>query len=245
MKRSEKVERNRAICEAYEQIKNQPDALDRLASKYQLCVPYVKNILKDRGAIEVRVKTKSAVREQRDSKIVADYVAGLEPVQIAEQYGVTTTRVGQIVRDHLGRNARANMLERDLDAVRVDLDAGMSHRDVLQKYGASLLRKLKDNLGFNAFDQYVERRNQDIINRYATGVTAMQIAKEFDLTRDHVYGILHRAGIRTKHTRDEYADRNRQIIDQFKRGAKSQDLAEQYGMTVTNVNIIIKKHGGR
>lgn len=245
MKRSEKVERNRAICERYEQIKNQPDALSVLAGEHQLCVPYVKNILRDRGAIEVRGKAKSAVREQRDSKIVADYVAGLDPVQIAEQYGVTATRVGQIVRDHLGRNARSNMLERDLDAVRADLDGGMSHRDVMQKYGASLLRKLKDNLGFNAFDQYVERRNQEIIDKYATGVTAIHIANEFGLTRDHVYGILHRAGIRTKPTKDEYANRNKQLVEQFKSGVKSQELADQYGMTVTNVNIIIKKHGGR
>ena len=247
MKRSEKKQRDQRICERFGEItgKDQQDVINILCGEFDLCPAYLKNILKDGGAISVRKKARSPKKDQRDADIIDMYMSGKDLIEIAEEHGLSKTRVGQIVRSQLGKYTKTNMLEKELVDVRNDIESGMSHRELLDKYGQSTMRKLKDNLGFNAFDAYVNRRNSDILSEYKKGKSAAYIADEFGLTRDHVYGILHKAGIRTKPTRAEYRKRNEKIVSKFKKGAKSQELAEEYDMTVTNINIIIKNNGGR
>jgi uncharacterized protein (DUF433 family) len=247
MKRSEKKERDNRICERFSQMsgKDQQEVIDILCDEFDLCPAYLKNILKEGGAISVRKKARSPKKDHRNADIVDMYMSGKDLLEIAEAHGLSKTRVGQIVRSHLGRNTKTNMLEKELVDVRTDIESGMSHKDLLDKYGQSTMRKLKDNLGFNAFDAYVDRRNSDILSEYKNGKSAAAIANEFGLTRDHVYGILHNAGIRSKPTRAEYRMRNEEIVTKFKKGKKSQDLAAEYDMTVTNINIILKNNGGR
>jgi DNA-binding NarL/FixJ family response regulator len=188
----------------------------------------------------------SMSKMERNSKIVDMYMAGNEPMSIADEVGLTHTRVGQIVREHLGKHVRNNSLEPVLDAIKLDVSNGLSHKQILEKYGASALRKIKINLGYNVFEACVNKRNDEIYGIYKdSSKTAMQIAEDYGLTRDHVYGILRKYGVRVKPTRQEYDERNRVIVELFKEGKTSQDIAYMYNMTVTNVNIILTNTGAR
>ena len=46
--------------------------------------------------------------------IIEMYMAGDEQSDIAESFDLTTTRVGQIIRGHLGKHAKNSMLEKSL-----------------------------------------------------------------------------------------------------------------------------------
>lgn len=342
------VIRNKEIFERYEELmveeNNFGNALTMLSEENDIGESYVKNILKDYG-VEIQNNRSKEEKGQRDANIVELYMAGDEQDDIAEKFDLTITRIGQIIRSHLGRHAKNTMLEKSLTDLKKDIDTGKSHKNILRKYGASLLRKLKSNLGYNAFDACLEKRNKNIHNLYIGKIdsklrefiavrvkkrkmvaltllinfinknfekivednievfdnenvfsqdkifedllikplvqylkenkknkkvldklkskknlyvllvnlninnkkyTAIEISSIYGLTRDHVYGILHDFGVRTKPTKEEYKKRNDAIVKEFqKEGKTSQEIADKYGKTVTNINIILKNHGAR
>lgn len=223
------------------------DAVAKLAKDNDIGESYVKNILKVHGVKETS-KNKDT-KAKRDGRIVEMYMNGKDHSEIAEAFDLTTTRVGQIIRGHLGKHAKSGILEKSLEELKVDIREGMDHKAVQEKYGASLLRKIKANLGYNAFDAWMEKRNKDILALYndkKNPKSAAEIADEYELTRDHVYGILHEFGVRSKPTRAEYRVRNESIVKAFKVDNKtSLEIAAEHDMTVTNVNIILKKNGAR
>ena len=246
------VVRNKEIHNRYKELvkegKDFKEALSELSNENDIGESYVKNILKVHGVKQSNTKS-NETKSKRDSRIIEMYMNGDEHSVIAEEFGLTTTRIGQIIRGHLGKHAKSGMLEKSLLNLKRDIDNGMDHKAVQDKYGASLLRKIKSNLGYNAFDACLDKRNKDILAMYndeKNPKSAADIALEFDLTRDHVYGILHEFGVRSKPTRAEYRKRNELIVKAFKDEEKtSQDIAEEHDMTVTNVNIILKNHGAR
>lgn len=245
------VIRNKEIHDRYnELVKGGVDfkeAVSTLANDNDIGESYVKNILKVHGIKETS-KNKET-KAKRDGRIIEMYLNGDDHTVIAEAFGLTTTRVGQIIRGHLGKHAKSGILEKSLEELKIDINDGMSHKDVQEKYGASLLRKIKANLGYNAFDACQDKRDKDILAMYEDETdpkSAAEIAEVFELTRDHVYGILHKFGVRSKPTRAEYRIRNEKIVKAFKSGKKtSQEIADDHDMTVTNVNIILKNHGAR
>lgn len=242
------VIRNKEIHERFKSLKkngmDDKTAVSTIAEeKNDIGKLYVRNILKECGIKVVGTREKN---NQRDSEIIERYMAGKDHADISEEFGLTTTRIGQIIRASLGKYAKNSMLETTLVELKQDINKGMPHKDVQDKYGASTLRKIKCNLGYNAFDACLEKRNRDILVQYKEkSKSAAEIAKIFGLTRDHVYGILHESGIRTKPTKKQYKDRNKEILTAFHTGKTSQEIAEEHEMTVTNVNIILKNHGAR
>lgn len=245
------VIRNKEIHTRYNELVNSgveyKDAIVTLSKDNDIGESYVKNILKVHGVKETS-KNKET-KAKRDGRIVEMYMNGKDHSEIAEEFSLTTTRVGQILRSHLGKHAKSGILEKSLEELKVDINSGMDHKAVQDKYGASLLRKIKANLGYNAFNAWMEKRNKNILalyNNKKSPMSAAEIAEEYELTRDHVYGILHEFGVRSKPTRAEYRVRNEKIVKAFKvHNKSSQEIAEEHDMTVTNVNIILKKHGAR
>lgn len=215
----------------------------KIAGEFDLKEARVKEILKE-NCVDFAAIRREEMKD-RDALIVAAYMAGEEQAEIAEEFGMTPTRIGQIIREALGRNAKHALLEQDLVKIKKDVRAGMQHKELQDKYGASTLRKVKSNLGYNVFEKCLDRRNKGILEMYENGKSAAYIAEEYGLTRDHIYGILHGFGVRSKPTEEEYAERNAEIVDKFQGGKSSQDLADEYDMTVTNINIILKNNDAR
>jgi len=363
------VLRYKEIHNRYKELMKKPskmafkEALTLLATENDIGESYVKNILKVHGVIGT--SKVDGDMSPRDSRIIEMYMNGDDHSVISEEFSLTTTRIGQIIRGHLGKNAKSGILEKSLIGLKVDINKGMDHKTIQDKYGASLLRKIKSNLGYNAFDACLDKRNKDIHIMYqghndkvltefinkslinnrlpifeelytlardkfvedfesldfdnlyiillekmdgigtdASGnvidvydvikpvvfdgdpedepddidraedvlkciqdikkreniitnliisvvkgqkkFTAIEISIIWSLTRDHVYGILHEFGERSKPTVSEYKKRNKLIVLAFKDEKKtSQDIADEHDMTVTNVNIILKNHGAR
>lgn len=243
--------RNKEIHDRYHELvkggTDFNDAISTLAKDNDIGESYVRNILKVHG-VKKDTKTEDT-KTKRDGRIIEMYLNGDDHLTIAEEFDLTTTRIGQIIRGHLGKHAKSGILEKSLVELKSDINGGMDHKAIQNKYGASLLRKIKSNLGYNVFDACLEKRDRDILAMYEDKEepkSAADIAVEFDLTRDHVYGILHKFGVRSKPTRAEYRVRNENIVKAFKSGKKtSHDIAKEHGMTVTNVNIILKNHGAR
>ena len=192
-----------------------------------------------------KVRSTSGKKSARDIEIIEKYVSGKDQTEIAEEFKLTPTRIGQIIRDQLGKHAKNSILEKSLIELKRDINTGQTHKEIRVKYGASLLRKIKSNLGFNAFEACLEKRDTDVLKKHQEGMTALEIADELGLTRDHIYGILHTAGVRSKPTKAEYATRNTKIVEQFQAGKTSSDLATIHKLTVTNINIILKNMGAR
>lgn len=240
-------ERNGQIVKCYEQMTNDgvkpKQAVSDISESFGIGEFYVKSILKLAG-IKPNFRDSSAKLE-RDAKIFELYMNETDIADIAAAVGVTPTRVGQIIRDGLGERAKDEVLEKTLDQIKEDVNSGMSHKDIVQKYGASVARKVKTNLGYNIFEACTKKRNDQIIAMQSEGKTAIEIANVFGLTRDHVYGILGTNGIKRRPSRAEYNARNLNIVKAFQSGKTSQQLAELYNMTVTNINIILKNQGVR
>jgi DNA-binding NarL/FixJ family response regulator len=231
-------------------VENYTEVVSQLSQKYGVPESRINRELKELGISKRTHGSKSDSRlmpkMERNAKIIELYMAGKDPSTIALEVGLTHTRVGQIVREHLGKHVRNNSLEPLLDEIKLDIESGMSHKDIMDKHGASVLRKIKSNLGFNVFDACVSKRNDEIYQEHKrSGKTAMELAEQYGLTRDHVYGILHKYGVRTKPTKQEYDERNRSIVELFLAGKTSFDIALEYDMTVTNVNIILANKGAR
>lgn len=231
-------------------VENYTEVVSQLAQKYGVPESRINRELKGLSISKRTHGSKSDARLmpkiERNAKIVQLYMAGKDTSAIALEVGLTHTRVGQIVREQLGKHVRNNSLEPVLDVIKMDIERGMSHKDIMEKHGASVLRKIKSNLGFNVFDACVSKRNEEIYQEYKrSGKTAMELAEQYGLTRDHVYGILHKYGVRSKPTKQEYDERNRNIVAMFLGGKSSLDIALEYGMTVTNVNIILSNKGAR
>jgi len=245
------VLRNKEIYNRYKVLTKDgmdfKDVLVKLSKENDIGESYVKNILNEYGVNRNRKSSKA--KSKRDSRIIEMYMNGDDHSVIADKIGLTTTRVGQIIRGHLGKYAKSGMLEKSLINLKKDIADGMDHKAVQDKYGASTLRKIKSNLGYNAFDACLDKRNKDIRAMYESKdnpKNAAEIATAFGLTRDRVYGILHDFGIRSKSTRAEYRKRNEKIVKAFKDEEKSsKEIAAEHSMTVTNVNIILKNHGAR
>lgn len=245
------VVRNKEIFDSYnsliEEGKDFKEALVILSKNFDdIGKSYIHNILKSYG-VKGANKIDGSM-SKRDARIIEMYMQGDDNTVIAEEHGLTTTRIGQIIRGHLGKYAKSGILEKSLVELKDDIDGGMDHKAVQEKYGASLLRKIKSNLGYNAFDACLAKRNKDILAMYkrkSKPLSAAEIADKFGLTRDHVYGILHEFGERTKPTRAEYRKRNEKMVKDFKIGKTSKELAAEYGMTVTNINIILNNMEAR
>jgi uncharacterized protein (DUF433 family) len=244
--------RNKEIHDLYDkliaELNTQDQAIDKIIAEFDIGPSYIKNILRGCG-VEIIVKDKGrhedVSRSKRDVRIFDMYLENKDVSEIAGVIGITPTRVGQIIRTGLGKFVKNIVLEKTLQDVKKDVEAGKSHKEIVDIYDISTIRKIKSNLGYNVFEACVEKRNTAILKLHEEKATANEIAEKFGLTRDHVYGILHNNGKRKRPTKTEYTKRNHDIVYAFKKGKSSQDIATKYKMTVTNINIILKNHGGR
>lgn len=234
------IKRNEDICERYNLLNKQGENLDSikrlLSSEFELGESYIMSILTEHG---VRILNNRKMGE-RDVQIVSLYLDGESLSSIGKKVGLTTSRIGQVIRKHLGDKPKKILLGKHLYKVKSDIDDGLTHSEIIEKYGTSLLLKLKNSFGYNPFDHFLERRNKEIVKRVKDGKSALEIAEEYNLTRDHIYGISHEYGIRKKPTREEYEKRNKKILKKHLAGVTSKDLAIEFELSITNINIIIK-----
>lgn len=236
------VERNEKLLARYNELLNDfgyDEAVHKVSVEFDLVVPYIKNLLKKNNEVT------PTTRDKRNEEIIDLYMKNKDVSEISDKFDLTPTRVSQIIKDKLGKQNRNIIIEKSLADLRTDVENGMTHKEIVTKYGNSLLRKIKTNLGYNVFDACVNKRNDMIAQASLNGNTADDIAEQFGLTRDHVYSILHARGIRKKPDKNYIHDRNRQMLQLFKSGYSSRQIADDYGMTVTNVNIILKNNGAR
>ncbi len=232
--------RNEKLYERYNLLNKQGENYDSikrlLSSEFELGELYIMSILYSYGIKKLNNRKMS----DRDAQIISLFLNEESLSSIEKKLGLTSVRIGQVVRKHLGDKPKMILLGKHLYKVKKDIEDGLTHQDIIEKYDKSLLSKLNRNFGFNPFEHYLEKRNKLIIQLFKEGNEALDIAKKFNLTRDYVYGICHEYGIRKRPTREEYNKRNKKILRKHNAGVSSKDLAKEFGLGVTNINIIIK-----
>ena len=168
------LESNQMIYERYlvkEKSTRGQDAIIRsLAAKFKIGEFYVRNILKQYGVEIARKesydrKDKGAMLD-RNSGMINMYNDGKNPDEIAFAFGISAARVRQILKATLGKDFKKAKVVSALAAIKDDVASGMSHIDILQKYGKEVLRKVKVNFKYNVFKATRKNRDNEILRRY-------------------------------------------------------------------------------
>jgi DNA-directed RNA polymerase sigma subunit (sigma70/sigma32) len=232
------LERNKAIVAEFGRGVSEAD----IAVNHRVGFTYVRTLLRNEGLI----KAKGSKTEPRDKEVRRLFSENQKTVpELAEQFGITPTRVRQIIKDISGEK-----LQKDLDDARqkaLDLiDAGKTHQEVVDAIGEQTAKRLKYRYKFNIFQLVLKKRTEYAQRVYKEGTPVADIAAKLNCTPDYVYILLRDAGVKMKISKEEKRERDSQIYEYVKSKSDSNrltkevvaDAAEKWSLTSTMIRII-------
>lgn len=164
--------------------RNQDKAIIFLSKKFGIGVHYIRNILKDKGVMMERKQTYNrkdkTLLKIRNADIIKKYKDdGLTPEQISESYdyNIGAARIRQILKqeftkqegvDYKTEKEKTELCEvgTTLELVKKDINEGMSHHDILDKYNHDMLNKIKTKLEYNIFGACLDVRNARVVSLF-------------------------------------------------------------------------------
>lgn len=244
--RSNVLVRNQSIRERYDkeiEAGNEADSvIEKIAKDTKIGKFYIRSILKDQG-IDIKRKTNYSRKNEgeiidRNKKIVELFEAKKSIEEIADKFGITTTRVRQITK---GLIAKSTDYSETVKQIQDQIDKGVHYIHLKEIYGADLLKTLKNKADFNVYQLTLKKQNDTIVKMFKSGKTPLEIAEWFDLTRDSVYLILKKNGHATRMSKEDKEKRDKAIFKMSrKKSFDIEEVANKYDITPTMVRIIIK-----
>lgn len=247
MMRTKTEERNNEIATKYVDYTGHgctsDTAIAQISSELEMDKLYVRSILRSRG-LNIARKQKHARKDnltERDTIIMKLTEENKSPDEIAKHFGITPTRVRQVIRDNID-NLKHIRMERVLSEIKTDVKANVPYLDIRAKYGDKALREIKTNLGYNLFRTCQVRRDEEIVRMGKANHSATVVSKKFRLCKDYIYTIWHNNGIRKDVKEDltpaERAKRDANIYKKSK-SLKISELAKHFDLSDTMIRIII------
>lgn len=261
--RAETVDRNKKIYEGYLSQKDVEKDMDKilvfLANTFNVNKFYIRGILKTHGIDMGRKRNydrkDGQVLSDRNSNIMTMYNEGKELDEIGTAFDISETRVRQILKECLRNKVvdapqiespenatykdlkRTRIVSNFFDSIKADVKSGMSNADIIEKYGASVIRQIKNIKKYNIFKETVRVFNNKLISMYRAGKTVEQISEKLVVSKDYAYSILHENGI-SGHPGTR--DRNKRII-QLYRNKSAEYIAKALDLRKKLVERVLQK----
>lgn len=131
-------------------------------------------------------------RLKRNGKIIEQYKAGRTASQIAESMKINKSTVHHVVYRHFDKPPKEQPIEQARERNKLMLEMVLSgeksQAQVASEFNVktstvhSLLKRYRDTNGIQAESSKTEKRDEEIMRLYGTGLKATEIAKIFDLT---------------------------------------------------------------
>lgn len=153
------LDRNQSIKKAYLDgldAKRDSDALiEEIADSNKIGKFYVRSILKDQKVAIVRKEQYSRKDEEqlqtRNQQIMDRFDAGDEPEIIAEKFGLTVTRIRQLLKGKIVKSSKLPKLNHIRAEIESKIEDDVPYLDIVEEYGKSMIKQLRYNLDFNVF----------------------------------------------------------------------------------------------
>lgn len=234
------TERNREICDLYEQGLS----LREISERYDLSHIAIMRIV-SRNGVEIRSNA-SKVTEDDVQKMVELYYAGLNNPEIAQEMGMAQSSVQRILSDN-GINRVGDRVDRDREILKLHND-GMSNKDLAKKFGLAerSVRSILNKNGIKPRSHYTSPKDMEglrskVKELYLNNVSNSDIAQQLQLTPAQVKHAVHKSGagaIRRK----QIAEKHNRIVDLYSHGLTIKDIAGKVDMQYKSVwDILVKK----
>jgi Mor family transcriptional regulator len=153
------LERNQAIKQAYldglAAKKDSDSLIEEIAKSNSIGKFYVRSILKDQNVTIERKEQYSRKDEKqllsRNQQIMDRFDEGDDPEVIAEKFGLTVTRIRQLLKGKIVKTSKLPKLNHIKAEIESKVEDDVQYSEIVEEYGKSMIKQLRYNLDFNAF----------------------------------------------------------------------------------------------
>lgn len=193
---------------------------------------------------------KKKLDENDYKKIIELKQAGYTNTSLAEIFGVTTSRIGQILRKNgvSSINPRnLNFSDDDCSKIVSLYQQGISAANIGKLFGCSKnpITKVLHNNGIqldNVLRKIPESEYQNVINLYKSGKTQKEVAKTYGCEAHVIAAIMKKFGV-PSHPNGVTKETAQEMYNLYINGKRTPEIAEMYGLDQHTVGRVFKRNG--